>query len=72
MRVRKRVVRLSPAPLAPPCSRACPPSPRHHAPQALVDLHGRYFGGREVAAEFFEEERFERRELAPRPEEVRR
>jgi hypothetical protein len=42
------------------------------APQALVDLQGRFFGGREVSASFFEEERFERRELAPRPEEVRR
>jgi hypothetical protein len=37
-----------------------------------VDLQGRFFGGREVSASFFEEERFERRELAPRPEEVRR
>lgn len=59
---------------------ACAPQPAHPPaspflfapPQALVDLHGRYFGGREVAAEFFEEERFERRELAPRPDEVRR
>ena len=42
------------------------------AAQALVDLQGRFFGGREVEASFFEEERFERKDLAPRPEEVRR
>lgn len=37
-----------------------------------MDLQGRFFGGREVEAAFFEEDRFEKRELAPRPEEVRR
>ncbi|EFN54722.1 hypothetical protein CHLNCDRAFT_135411 [Chlorella variabilis] len=42
------------------------------ATKALVDLQGRFFGGREVKAQFFEEERFEKLELAPRPEEVRR
>lgn len=42
------------------------------SPQALVDLQGRFFGGREVEAAFFEEERFEQMDLAPRPEEVRR
>jgi splicing factor 45 len=40
--------------------------------QALVDLQGRFFGGREVEARFFDEQRFEQRDLAPRPEEVRR
>ncbi|KAL4855786.1 DNA-damage-repair/toleration protein [Chlorella vulgaris] len=42
------------------------------ATKALVDLQGRFFGGREVAASFFEEDRFEQLELAPRPEEVTR
>lgn len=37
-----------------------------------MDLQGRFFGGQEVEAGFFEEERFERKDLAPRPEEVRR
>ncbi len=37
-----------------------------------MDLQGRFFGGREVEAGFFEEERFEAKDLAPRPEEVRR
>lgn len=39
--------------------------------QALVDLQGRFFAGREVEASFFEEERFAKRELAPLASEVR-
>ena len=48
-----------------------PPPPLLLA-QALVDLQGRFFAGREVEASFFEEARFENKDLAPRPEEVRR
>lgn len=32
---------------------------------ALQDLHGRYFGGRVVSVNYFDEERFERQDLAP-------
>ncbi|PSC68931.1 DNA-damage-repair toleration chloroplastic-like [Micractinium conductrix] len=39
------------------------------ATKALVDLQGRFFAGREVEASFFEEARFENKDLAPRPEE---
>ncbi|KAL4427659.1 hypothetical protein ABPG75_001748 [Micractinium tetrahymenae] len=42
------------------------------ATKALIDLQGRFFGGREVEASFFEEERFAKRELAPLASEVRR
>ncbi|KAI5004891.1 hypothetical protein ZWY2020_032134 [Hordeum vulgare] len=38
--------------------------------KALVELEGRYFGGRIVHATFFDEGRFERNELAPMPGEV--
>ncbi|KAJ3041778.1 hypothetical protein HDV00_008668 [Rhizophlyctis rosea] len=34
--------------------------------QAKNDLHRRYFGGRVVTASFYDEDKFERRELAPR------
>lgn len=61
------------APL-PPTSLSLLPPPSLPVPplQALVDLQGRFFGGREVEAAFFDEGRFAARELAPRPEEVRR
>jgi len=35
------------------------------ATRALVDLEGRFFGGRTVRATFFDEGKFERQELAP-------
>ena len=38
--------------------------------KAVIDLEGRFFGGRVVRATFFDEERFERNELAPMPGEV--
>ncbi|KAJ4977148.1 hypothetical protein NE237_002254 [Protea cynaroides] len=38
--------------------------------KALVDLDGRYFGGRVVSASFYDEERFGRNELAPMPGEI--
>ncbi|XP_039115275.1 DNA-damage-repair/toleration protein DRT111, chloroplastic [Dioscorea cayenensis subsp. rotundata] len=38
--------------------------------KALIDLDGRYFGGRVVRASFYEEERFNRNELAPIPGEI--
>ncbi|KAJ4980621.1 hypothetical protein NE237_031458 [Protea cynaroides] len=38
--------------------------------KALVDLDGRYFGGRVVHATFYDEERFGRNELAPMPGEI--
>ncbi|XP_023518236.1 DNA-damage-repair/toleration protein DRT111, chloroplastic-like [Cucurbita pepo subsp. pepo] len=38
--------------------------------KALVDLDGRYFGGRVVRATFYDEERFGKNELAPMPGEV--
>ena len=37
------------------------------ATKALIDLDGRFFGGRTVKAIFFSEERFESQDLAPRP-----
>ena len=69
---------LSPISLPPCRPRPCPP--RHPAAgarlapsrQALIDLQGRFFGGREVEAAFFDEARFEAQDLAPRPDEVRR
>ncbi|KAK3432664.1 hypothetical protein EUGRSUZ_D00186 [Eucalyptus grandis] len=38
--------------------------------KALVDLNGRYFGGRVVHATFYDEERFSKNELAPMPGEI--
>lgn len=38
--------------------------------KALIDLDGRFFGGRVVRATFYDEERFGRNELAPMPGEV--
>ncbi|XP_031404259.1 DNA-damage-repair/toleration protein DRT111, chloroplastic [Punica granatum] len=38
--------------------------------KALVDLNGRYFGGRVVSATFYDEERFSQNELAPLPGEI--
>eukprot|EP00271_Cylindrocystis_brebissonii_P015705 TRINITY_DN38686_c0_g1_i1.p1 TRINITY_DN38686_c0_g1~~TRINITY_DN38686_c0_g1_i1.p1 ORF type:complete len:510 (+),score=134.85 TRINITY_DN38686_c0_g1_i1:339-1868(+) len=40
------------------------------AMKALVDLDGRFFGGRSVRASFYDEGRFARNELAPAPGEV--
>ncbi|KAJ7537283.1 hypothetical protein O6H91_12G106400 [Diphasiastrum complanatum] len=40
------------------------------ATKALVDLDGRFFGGRVVRASFYDEEKFSRNELAPMPNEV--
>lgn len=40
------------------------------ATKALVDLEGRFFGGRIVRATFFDEERFGRNDLAPAAGEV--
>nr|GEX64462.1 hypothetical protein [Tanacetum cinerariifolium] len=40
------------------------------ATKALVDLEGRFFGGRVVKATFYEEERFNTNELAPMPGEI--
>ncbi|CAN6165034.1 unnamed protein product [Urochloa humidicola] len=40
------------------------------ATKAVIDLQGRFFGGRVVQASFFDEERFGRNELAPMPGEV--
>jgi splicing factor 45 len=41
------------------------------ATKAIVSLQGRFFGGKEVKATFFSEDRFARRELAPSAEELR-
>ncbi|KAL6991982.1 hypothetical protein U1Q18_010093 [Sarracenia purpurea var. burkii] len=38
--------------------------------KALIDLEGRFFGGRVVKATFYEEERFNKNELAPIPGEI--
>lgn len=38
--------------------------------KALVDLNGRFFGGKVVQASFYDEERFGRNELAPVPGEI--
>lgn len=38
--------------------------------KALIDLDGRFFGGRVVRASFFDEEKFGRNELAPLPGEI--
>ena len=39
------------------------------ATKALVDLGGRFFGGRTVSACFFDEDKFNRQDLAPKPNE---
>lgn len=38
--------------------------------KALIDLDGRFFGGRVVRGSFYDEERFGRNELAPVPGEI--
>ncbi|KAF7842471.1 DNA-damage-repair/toleration protein DRT111, chloroplastic [Senna tora] len=38
--------------------------------KAIIDLDGRYFGGRVVRAAFYDEERFGKNELAPMPGEI--
>ncbi|PPR81082.1 hypothetical protein GOBAR_AA39634 [Gossypium barbadense] len=38
--------------------------------KALIDLDGRFFGGRVVKASFYDEERFSKNELAPMPGEI--
>ncbi|CAL0313619.1 unnamed protein product [Lupinus luteus] len=38
--------------------------------KALVDLDGRFFGGRVVRASFYDEEKFNKNELAPMPGEI--
>lgn len=38
--------------------------------KALIDLDGRYFGGRVVRAAFYDEEKFGKNELAPMPGEI--
>ena len=40
------------------------------ATKALIDLEGRYFGGRRVSAVFFSEQKFDREEIAPAPGEL--
>lgn len=40
------------------------------ATKALIDLEGRFFGGRVVHACFYDEERFGNNELAPLPGEI--
>jgi splicing factor 45 len=36
------------------------------ATKAVVDLNGRFFGGRTVSAGFFDENRFDKQDLAPK------
>lgn len=36
--------------------------------RAYKDMNRRFFGGRQIAAAFFDEDRFHRRDLAPRPD----
>ncbi|XP_075486887.1 LOW QUALITY PROTEIN: DNA-damage-repair/toleration protein 111 [Primulina tabacum] len=40
------------------------------ATKALIELEGRFFGGRTVRATFYDEERFDKNELAPAPGEI--
>ena len=40
------------------------------ATKALIDLEGRFFGGRRVSAVFFSEQKFDREEIAPAPGEL--
>lgn len=37
------------------------------AVKAYVAMNGRFFGGRQIQASFFDEERYAKRDLAPRP-----
>lgn len=37
------------------------------AVKAYVAMNGRFFGGQQVQASFFDEERFAKKDLAPRP-----
>ena len=39
------------------------------ATKAIVDLDGRFFGGRSVRASFYDEDRFAKNDLAPGPNE---
>ena len=34
--------------------------------QSIIDLGGRFFGGRTVSATFFDEDRFDKQDLAPK------
>lgn len=40
------------------------------AQQAVSALNGRYFDQKVISATFFDEERFDRMELAPQPDEL--
>ena len=40
------------------------------AVQSIIDLGGRFFGGRTVAATFFDEDRFDKQDLAPKAGEL--
>jgi splicing factor 45 len=40
--------------------------------RAKKDLNGRFFGGRQVSAQFFDEQRFDRLDLAPSQAELQR
>lgn len=40
------------------------------AVQSIIDLGGRFFGGRTVAATFFNEDRFDKQDLAPKAGEL--
>lgn len=42
------------------------------ATKAVVAMHGRFFDKKMISATFFDAERFDAMDLAPRPEEVRR
>lgn len=40
------------------------------AVQSIIDLGGRFFGGRTVSATFFNEDRFDKSDLAPKAGEL--
>lgn len=40
------------------------------AVQSIIDLGGRFFGGRTVSATFFNEDRFDKADLAPKAGEL--
>jgi hypothetical protein len=40
------------------------------ATKAVVAMHGRFFDKRMISASFFDRERFQRMDLAPRPHEL--
>lgn len=40
------------------------------AVQSIIDLGGRFFGGRTVSATFFDEDRFNKEDLAPKAGEL--